>query len=162
MILTIDASVAVKWIVDEPGSVKARSYLASYENLDGGVVEHFFLAPALIALEIHHTIAKKHKRGEATFTQLAEAQFVTRYVGTLDPLDDDLIHNARHMSFVAKHWAASKESRPRPELGAVFNIYDCVYIAHARRHQSTLLTADQEQANMAKVFNIPVEFIAAE
>lgn len=160
MILTIDTSAAVKWIVDEPGSLQATSYLPKWS---GSTLhfDHVFLAPSLIALEVHNTIAKKHKRGEATYTQLAEAQFALQYVGALEPIDEDLIHNARRMSFVAKHWAANQDGRPRPELSAVFNIYDCIYIAHAQRHKSTLLTADKEQARMAQAFDVPVEFIPA-
>lgn len=158
MILTIDTSAAVKWILDEPGSLQATSYLPTW-NANTLRFDHVFLAPSLIALEVHNTIAKKHRRGEATFEQLAEARFALQYIGTLDPLDDDLIHSARHMSFVAKHWTANNESKPRPELGAVFNIYDCIYIAHAQRHQSKLLTADKEQARMAEAFDVPVEFI---
>lgn len=162
MILTIDASIAIKWIVDEPGSAEARSYLTSYENLEGGVIEYTFLAPSLIALEIHNTIAKKYRRNQATFEQLAECQFATQFIGLIDPIDSDLIHAARQMSFVARHWSANKKGKPRPELGAVFNIYDCIYIAHARRHESTLLTADNEQAQMARVFDVPVRLISTE
>lgn len=161
MILTLDTSVAVKWIVEEPGSQQANSYLPKW-NGNSLHFEHVFTAPSLIALEVHNAIAKKYKRGEATFEQLAEAEFSIRYVGALEPVDDDLIRNARLMSFVAKHWAANAEGRPRPELGAVFNIYDCIYIAHAKRHKSTLLTADREQAQVAALFNVPVEFVSVE
>jgi predicted nucleic acid-binding protein len=161
MLLTIDASVAIKWILEEPGSPEARSYLASYENLEGGIIEYTFVAPSLIALEIHNTVAKKYRRGEATFEQLAECEFATKFFGQIEPIDDELIRTARHMSFVARHWSATRERRPRPDLGAVFNIYDCIYIAHARRHKSTLLTADQQQSEMARVFDVRVEFISA-
>ncbi|MCA3594519.1 MAG: type II toxin-antitoxin system VapC family toxin [Methylobacterium sp.] len=161
MILTIDTSVAVKWIVDEPGSEKASSYLPIAE---GNVIQfrHVLLAPSLIALEVHNTIAKKQRRGEATFEQLAEAEYSLRHVGRLDPVDEELIENARFMSFVARQWHANAEGKPKPDLATTFNIYDCIYIAHAKRKNATLLTADQEQAQMAALFNIPVEFVSAE
>jgi predicted nucleic acid-binding protein len=161
MILTIDTSIAVKWVLDEPGSLKAKTYLPQW-NGDRIRLEHVFLAPSLVALELHNTIAKRHRRGEATFVQLAEAHFVLQCVGQLDPVDAELTRRAREMSLFAKHWLANIEGKPRPVLGTVFNIYDCIYIAHAERRQSTLLTADKEQARIAQVCNIPVEFIPSE
>lgn len=161
MILTIDTSVAVKWIVDEPGSQAANSYLPEWKN-NAFHISHILLAPSLITLEIHNTIAKKYRRGEATFAQLAEAEYSIRFIGNLDSVDEDLVKQARFMSMVATHWDTSIEGRPRPEPGTVFNIYDCIYIAHARRHKSTLLTADKEQARMAALFDTPVEFVSPE
>lgn len=125
-------------------------------------MKHIFLAPSLLAIELHHTIAKRHRRGEVTFTQLAEAEYALENIGTLHPLDDDLINTARFMSFVAKYRAANAEGRPQPDRGTVFNIYDCIYIAHAKRHNTTLLTADREQAQVAMTFEVPVEFVSAE
>ena len=160
MILTLDASVAVKWVVNEPGSEAARSYLPILSN-DGHriTMQHTFLAPALIALELHNVLSKLHRSRKITFDQLAEGKFVLKQIGRLEPVDEELIGEARFMSFVAKSRRAPDNPNINPQTVGTFNIYDCIYLAHAKRHRSTLLTADGELAQIAKVFNISTELI---
>ncbi|MCA3630834.1 MAG: type II toxin-antitoxin system VapC family toxin [Methylobacterium sp.] len=161
MILTIDASVAIKWIIEEPGTEKALSFLPS--RIEGAIrMDHVLLAPTLIALELHNVIAKRCRGGQATFEQLAEAETALQYIGELTPIDAEIVERARFISFTSKHWSAAALERPRPKPVTVFNIYDCVYIAHAQQKKSRLVTADKEQALMATAYDVPVEFISTE
>lgn len=167
MILTLDASVAVKWVVDEPGSEAARRYLPLLSN-DGHriTMQHTFLAPALVALELHNVLSKLYRSRnddgsrKITFDQLAEGKFVLKQIGRLEPVDEELIGEARFMSFVAKSWLVPNDPNVSPQTVGTFNIYDCIYLAHAKRHRSTLLTADSELARIAEVFNIATELIS--
>lgn len=158
MRLTVDTSVAIKWIVNEPGTEGAVSYLPRW---DGNVliVEHTLMAPALLGLELHNVIRKLYNGQRVSREQLFEAEFVLERFGKLDPVDTALVNQARRISFGARHWIAIAHEQPRPSPGTTFNIYDCIFVAHAHSHGSALLTADAEQALVARTIGIPVEFV---
>ncbi|GIX29081.1 MAG: hypothetical protein KatS3mg123_2962 [Burkholderiales bacterium] len=63
MTWVVDASVAVKWFVEEARSMAARTVLASAEPI---------IAPDLIVPEVCNTAWKKAQRGEISWAQ-AEA-----------------------------------------------------------------------------------------
>lgn len=156
--LTIDASVALKFFLNEPGSDEARAYQS---KLMGGRihVQHFFIAPVIFFLEVHNTLAK-HFRREAisveTFT--GAHQKLREFIGFTE-IDESLAESARFMSIYANAWVGG--ARPAStNIHPPFNIYDCLYIAHAKQHGSILLTADREQAEIAnKAFGVSVELI---
>jgi predicted nucleic acid-binding protein len=54
MSLIVDASIAVKWVVEEPGSGAAKAVLSSGERL---------IAPDLVLAEIGNAIRKKLSHG---------------------------------------------------------------------------------------------------
>lgn len=160
MILTIDASVAVKWVIEEPGSTIAVSYLPRWQG-DSLHLEHTFRAPALLGIELHHAVAKRFRNGLASLDQLAGAHFVLERFGRLDPVDTSIVDQARIISFTARDRAAKAKQQERPKIGSTFNIYDCIYIAHAQRYGTALLTADDEQAKLAQQFDVAVEFVSS-
>ena len=161
MRLTIDASVAVKLFLDEPGSSDARNFLPKVvdNNLH---IEHIPRAPALVLLEVHNTLAKKFHKSLIDLSPLAFAEALLLRALTVDEFDLRLAQRARAMSLVAHSWSG-QDALPIGQSRKPFNIYDCVYIAHAERYSTTLLTADAQQAEIAwKAFDVPVIFIDAQ
>ena len=158
--LTIDASVALKFFRDEPGSETARSYLPQLRN--GAFTRAYELsAPILLALEVHNTLVKQLRRAAIDGEILSLAQpTLERYIA-FDDVTQTLVERARMMSLTASAWArgqvlATDQSR------LPFNIYDCIYMAHAERNRTTLLTADGEQAKIARqTFGLPVELLTS-
>jgi predicted nucleic acid-binding protein len=145
--LVIDASVAIKWILDEKGSEEARIFLpgpAQDETHEG------LLAPALLLIETHYAIAKRYLRGEATLAQLSAAvPLLAAVFGVLAPLDQGLAEAAASISFGATRSTKGAVVQP-------FGVYDCVYLALAMREKATLVTADVKQAKFAAQIGIPV------
>jgi predicted nucleic acid-binding protein len=112
--LIVDASVAVKWVVDEPNSDSALALLG--EPL---------AAPALWLAEAANALWRKCLRGEISpgnaeegCRLLGEVPIVTLGLDLLLPLAMSMALDLRHP------------------------IYDCFYLAAAKLHNSTLVTAD--------------------
>ena len=161
MRLTIDASVASKLLVDEPGSDEARSYLPKV-SANGSEIDFFLCAPTLVLMEVHNTLAKKFHKSLIELPRLAEVELLLLRAITMNEFDLTLARRARIMSLVAHSWS-NENALPIAQSRKPFNIYDCVYIAHAEHYGTTLLTADNDQAVIArKAFNIPVIFIDVE
>jgi predicted nucleic acid-binding protein len=161
MRLTIDASVANKLLLDEPGSDEARSYLPQQVE-NGSRIDFFLSAPTLVLMEVHNTLAKKFHKSLIELSKLAYAEPLLLQAITVNEFDLALARRARMMSLVANSW--SKDGAlPIGQSRKPFNIYDCVYIAHAEKYGTTLLTADKDQAYIARLaFDIPVIFIDVE
>ena len=156
--LTIDASIAIKFLIDEAGSSSARRFFPKltehgYEPL------HILTAPALMLIELHYVLAKKIRLEQVRKTAFSEAYPRLKRFIEFAAVDLDMIEEARSIAMVAK--ALSVGATPiYPSDFSIFNIYDCIYVAHARRSNSTLVTADAELARIARDgFSIPVEFI---
>jgi len=147
--IVVDASVAVKWIIDEPGSFEARTLLPA-ANAPEIALQETFLAPALLLIEAHYAIAKRYLKGEAKLEQLSAAiPALTSVFGKLVPLDAELAEAAAEISFGTPRHGRFSPMRP-------FGVYDCVYIALAKNEGATLLTADARQAEFATQVNCPV------
>ena len=156
--LTLDASVALKFILDEPGNDAARLLYAREEN-GQFIVSHVLSAPALILLEVHNTLAKKFGRVNMDPIVYSRAPYFLKRFMNFDVVDEDLIDVARQMSLIAYERSGRAPSCDSQAVNP-FNIYDCVYIAHAHKYKNTLVTADSVQADIAaKAFSIPVEVI---
>ena len=123
MILTVDASVVVKWFVDEPLSEESRLLLAHRLHLR---------APAILISEFANTIWKKVRRGEIAdsgpyFDELASIP------GIVDLLPDaDVIQRAACIAVEIGH-----------------PVYDCLYLACAEATESAVITADRRLADKA-------------
>ena len=112
----IDASVAVKWFVDEPGSPAARAVLARGESL---------LAPDLIVVEASNTAWKKVKRKEMTAEQ---GEAMVRAI----PLFFDRLMPSGSLAARA-YVLANQLNHP---------VYDCLYLALAESEAVELITDD--------------------
>lgn len=116
MILIVDASVAVKWAVDEDGHADAIALIA------GG---HDFLVPDFLLLEVGNVLWKKFRRGEITSEQATSA---------LTAVGDTLSGLVHSWSLADRAFAIAMElDHP---------LYDCIYLAAAEEYGAKLITAD--------------------
>lgn len=158
MILVVDASVAIKWIVNEPGCDEARRYLSVWQG-SSLEVEHILTAPALIELEVHNVLAKRLNRGDIAMALFSESNYILRAHLEITDINRALTEVARRMSIGARAAIAHVEGKSRPQF-VPFNIYDCIYIAQAKLSGAGLLTADVVQADTAKALGVNTILIA--
>jgi predicted nucleic acid-binding protein len=119
--LTVDASIAVKWVVDEPGHEAARAVL------DPAVILN---APALLLAEVGNVLWKKLRQNRIDRRMADEAAV---QVG-------DLVHFLHDVAVLYPRAV-------RLSLDLDHPIYDCFYLACAERAQTPLLTADRRLVN---------------
>ena len=126
MKLIVDASVAVKWLFTEEGSVESRQLLAHRIVL---------YAPDIILTEAANVIWKKARRKEITNAQpyLEELARVPDVV-VLCP-STDLVAHASTIALKIDH-----------------PVYDCLYLACAEVEGAPLVTADGRLRNAAKAY----------
>lgn len=122
--LIIDANIAVKLVIDEPGRAEAMERLRTEEVL---------AAPDWIRAELAHVFWRKSGSGHF------EAQIAA--------------HNLDSMGDLLDHYAPAAELMPMA-LGLAFEldhwVYDCIYLACALQAGTKLLTADRKFWNAAK------------
>ena len=125
MSLIVDASIAVKWVADEPDSDRARAIFLADECC----------APDLILAELGNALWKKQRAKLVSFEQA---------VAALQALPDRmrLFENAA----LAPRALAIATELDHP-------IYDCFYLALAEREQLPLVTADGKLATASKRAN---------
>ncbi|HHQ40981.1 MAG TPA: PIN domain-containing protein [Chromatiales bacterium] len=120
----VDASVAVKWFVEEPGSEAARAVLARGEPL---------LAPDLIVPEVANTAWKKAARGEIT---RAHGE---RIVQALPLMLDRIVPAAELVG--RAYGLAVRHGHP---------VYDALYLALAEQADARLVTDDARLVALAR------------
>ena len=132
MILTLDASLAVKCVFDEPGSAEARALIERVT----------VIAPDFLLLELHHVLWKRVRRKEMSQDALLASTSVLR--ASFDRLvpSDQLIETAAQLSLALDH-----------------AIYDCLYLALAKREGVALATADTKQAAAATKAGLKVQLL---
>jgi predicted nucleic acid-binding protein len=118
----VDASVAVKWLLPEPGSDRARSLAAMRLQ-----------APDLLPVECANVLWKKVRLGDLSKDQALVAFEMLRnapvaFTGSLELLDAAL----------------------RLSIGLEHPVYDCLYIALAVRNDLPLVTADRRLVAVAR------------
>ncbi len=119
--IVVDASIAAKWYLHEPGSAEAASLLTSAAIL---------IAPALIRVEVNGAILRRYREGKLSLERAKEACGLwdaDLANGALRLMADvDLIAPARDIAFQIRH-----------------TIQDCLYLAAAIESGSArLVTAD--------------------
>jgi predicted nucleic acid-binding protein len=116
MTLVVDASVAIKWFVEEDGRQQALHVLDLEER-------H---APDLIIAEVANEIWRKTVRGEVTDRQAtAICAALPRYFEALHPAEA-LVESAFGIALALRH-----------------PIYDCLYLACAALVKGRVVTADR-------------------
>ena len=119
--LTVDASVVVKWFVEEDGSGDARRLIRGQRQ--------DFIAPDLLLLEIANAFLKKVRRGEISRAAVETAvNAVPAFVRLLPSMR--LFDEALELAF--RHQCA---------------IYDSVYVALALGQGCQFITADERLYN---------------
>lgn len=130
MTIVVDASVAVKWFVPEPGDEAADKLLESGEPL---------VAPALIRIEVAGAFMRRLKKGELPEDETRIAcqeweQMLAIGTVTLVP-DDELFDDAVRCAFIVKH-----------------DLPDCLYLALGKRLGASVITADPPFHKRGKQF----------
>jgi predicted nucleic acid-binding protein len=116
-LIVIDASVAVQWVVPEPG-YEASASLIRRDDL---------IAPDLLILEVANAFRRKIAAGEMTQEQAAVGiHRIQQRVGLRRP-DIDLVMRSFDLSVQMRH-----------------PIYDCLYLATAEALAATFVTNDVE------------------
>jgi len=124
----LDASVAVKWVLEESGREASLALLDSYE----AGVEHF-IAPRTIREEVASALSKRCRRGELASRQAQAAfQFLELRMPVLID-DEQLVGEALDLSL-------------RHQL----SLWECLYLAVAIRHRCNVITADRRFFRAAK------------
>lgn len=117
MSLVVDASVAVKWFVEEPLWEEAEALFRHRDSL---------LAPEFLIAEVTNVAWKKAARGEIKPRQARE---IATKIGWSIPrfhLSADLNERAQDIALALEH-----------------PVYDCLYLACAELAGAVLVTADQ-------------------
>jgi len=112
----VDASVAIKWVVEEAGTPQAIALRRSAK----------LIAPDLIVAECANVLWKKTQRGELT---PREADLAARLLERVD------IELAPTRGLLA--------AATRIALAIAHPAYDCIYVALALARQTRYVTADQ-------------------
>jgi predicted nucleic acid-binding protein len=121
MRVVVDASVAVKWVLDEPGSEAAAT-----------LREQELIAPALWLAEAANALWRHAQTGEITGNEAVElfTELLQAPVATL-PIEPHL-EPALKLATEIRH-----------------PVYDCIYLALALHHQTYVVTADRRLASVA-------------
>jgi predicted nucleic acid-binding protein len=114
-LLVVDASVALKWLVEEEGSAEAEALL-----------EQPLAAPDLLAAEVGNVLWKKARRGELSRDEAATA--ARRLVTS-----DVMLHPVLPLLAAAVEVGV--------DLG--HPVYDCLYLALARELGTQVVTDDR-------------------
>lgn len=119
----LDASVALKWVVDEPDAAEARKIRADFRN-----AIHELIAPDSFELEIAHALTKIQRRGLSPDSWILWVDVMTTAPALFPahPLIPRAIQIAN-----------------RARIG----VYDCLYVALAEREGCELVTADARLLN---------------
>ncbi len=114
--MIVDASVAFKWVVEEPGSEDAIGWIGRQE----------LIAPTLVHAEVGNALWKRVRRKEiADDGEIGERLAdLARYLRTVD--ETPFLARALRFAVDLQH-----------------PIYDCIYLALAESMGDELLTADR-------------------
>ncbi len=116
MRLVVDASVAIKWVVEEEGRPAARQLL-----LDG----HELLAPEFLLIESANVLRSKVAKGLIPEVQAPRAlRAIEAALGRFVP-DRGLVNRALSIALLVGH-----------------PVYDCLYLACAEHSDAEFVTAD--------------------
>lgn len=129
----MDASVAIKWLVAEAGSVDAGALLTRYD----------LLAPDLLFAECANILWKKVRRSEISADQAVDA------ARDLLALPLQVFESATLMSDAVKMACALDHPA-----------YDCVYLALAARAGAPIVTADLRLLNRMMSAGLELQVVA--
>jgi predicted nucleic acid-binding protein len=127
----LDASVALKWVLDEPDVERALFLRKEYEDL--GITE--LIAPDIFPVEIAHVLTKGFRQGKLT---AAEADAYLANILTSLP---QLVSSYQ---LLPRAFAISQATRT--------GFYDALYLALGESEGTTVVTADKKLAKLP--FNV--------
>ncbi len=118
MILVVDASVAVKWFVEEDGRADALAVLRCKADV---------IVPDLFFAEFANVLRKKRHRGEVDAHQASQA---------ISSIGGFIMHVVRCIDLIERafQWAERVDH----------SIYDCLYLTCAEAHGTKFVSADAQ------------------
>ena len=122
MNLVVDASVAVKWLFEEPDSDRAEALLARAGASDSLKL----VAPAILAAEIASALWKRMRRGDMDRQKTLETRERFEEICPFLLPIEDLAQRALELAIDTRH-----------------PVYDCFYVALAEELPAELITADE-------------------
>jgi len=125
-----DASVAVAWYIEEPDSPRAEALQRAAVPL---------LAPELLLIETASAMLRRQRRGLPTPPGYPEVALRELRLGVGFTRDALLLEAAITLSKRLAH-----------------SLYDCFYLALARREEAALATFDRRLAELAASVAVPV------
>ncbi len=132
----LDSSVALKWVLTEPDSPRARSVRDDFRNN-----LHELLAPDVFPVEVAHALTRAERKG--IIKPPDAARLLADILSTPMPL---------HASWPLLPRAVAMSSAMR------CGVYDCLYVALAEREGCELITADDK---LLKKLATPFPFIVS-
>lgn len=124
----LDASVALKWVLKEPGSVRARGLRDEFRLL-----LHEFLAPEIFLPEVGHALTRAERKGVIQ-PPMASAFFA------------DILSTAPQLHSLIPLMPKAVDLSSTMRIG----VYDCLYVVMAEREGCQLLTADDRLVSVFK------------
>ena len=124
----VDASVALKWVLPEAESDKARRLRDDFRNR-----VHHLLAPDFFPLEIAHALTRAERK------KIIPMGYAKGFLADIMQ-STPALHP--YLPLLARATDISSETR----LG----VYDCVYVALAEREQCEVVTADLRLLNVLR------------
>ncbi len=116
----LDSNVALKWVLRENNSDKARQLRIDYQQKI-----HELLVPDVFPIEVAHALARSERRGIITPAQ--GPMFLADILASQPQLHP-------YVPLLWRAYAISSQAR--------IGVYDCLYVALAEREGCELLTAD--------------------
>ena len=118
----LDSNVALKWVLPEPDSAKARQLRADFQN-----AVHDLLSPEVFEVEIAHALTRAERQGRI---QVGEASI----------LWSDLMSTPPRFEVNGPLLPRAIEISSSMRVG----VYDCLYIALAEREKCEFVSADDK------------------
>lgn len=129
-----DASLAIKWVLAEHDSAKARMV---------GINRTLF-APEFLLVECANILWKHQQRGDVSRDEGTAAFVALQAAPFLWTRDAELVGDARRLSGDLSH-----------------PVYDCLYLALAMRNGAPMVTADRRFASLVATFGTLAEYVIA-
>jgi predicted nucleic acid-binding protein len=130
--LVVDASVAIKWVVEEPGTAEALA-----------LRRHRLTAPDLLVPECANILWKKARRKELSEAEaLLAARLLERAEVDLAPMRR-LLEPATQLAVTLDHPA-----------------YDCLYLALAQATNSDFITTDERLCAKVRDHGLPIRVLS--
>jgi predicted nucleic acid-binding protein len=139
MIAVIDASVAVKWLLPEPGSAAAAALLEGPRKL---------IAPDLLRIEAAAAITRRVRLGQLS---AADAQRMCEH--WLESLESGSVLLLPAVDHIGSAIALALEIK--------HPLQDCLYLAVARAYDAALVTSDPALRDRGSAVHSQIEFIDA-
>jgi predicted nucleic acid-binding protein len=124
----LDASVAIRWLVDEIGSAEARDLVEAMPS---------WIAPHLLMTECAAALRRKVVAAELTAAEAFDAVEILKRA-----VDEDFVRLADDRGLVIAALSLAFELEHK--------LPDCMYLALAEREGITLATADRTLARLAR------------